>query len=249
MKIYKYRALRLGDDLSLERLKRVVSHRLVWCARPDTLNDLEEFAWTCDFSESPNTVELLAHLLVETKGRSRPEALRRALEVIRNGNLETLGAPVIDEMIRRTREGIGVACFGIAPDNRTLWSRYADEGRGVCVELEVPDSLSGTQLHSVVYEENRRIHVDDFVRSRNDLGAAAGVYTTLLTKTKYWECEREIRFLSKRPQVEVVLDGSTVTRVVLGPRTDRSVAARVEDLAGTISVCRITADGLTPACS
>ena len=249
MKIYKYRTLRPGDDLSLARMDRIVNHRLVWCARPDTLNDPDEFAWTCDFAESPNTVEVVADLLEETKGHSRPEALRRALAAIRSGNLEALGAPVIDEMIRQTRDEIGVACFAITPDNRTLWSRYADEGRGVCVELEVPDSLLGSQLHPVVYDDNRRIHIDEFLRSRSDLGAATGVYGTLLTKTKYWECEREIRFLSKRPQVEVVIDGSTVTRVVLGPMADRSVTAIVEHLARSISVSRIDAGVLTPACS
>ena len=40
----------------------MLHRRTFWCARPDTLNDPEEFAWTCDFSESPDTADLLTNL-------------------------------------------------------------------------------------------------------------------------------------------------------------------------------------------
>jgi hypothetical protein len=63
MKVYKYRAIPSGDGLALERLERIIRRRLLWCARPDTLNDPTEFAWTCDFTESSMTVELVAELL------------------------------------------------------------------------------------------------------------------------------------------------------------------------------------------
>jgi hypothetical protein len=239
MKIYKYRALAPGDELALERLERILRHRLSWCARPDTLNDPAEFAWTCDFNETRNTANLVAELLQEAKGRSAFIARQIAIEVIRRGRLGELGAPVIDDMIQRQRDEVGIACFGTTPDNPTLWARYGGDGAGVCVELDVSDSLVGTQLHRVVYNDHRRLHIDDFLRSRNDLRFTANVYAALLTKTRYWKPEGEIRFISKRQQVEVVIDESTVTEVILGSKLDQLVSARVEGLAGVIPVARL----------
>ncbi len=236
MKIYKYRAMPPGDELALERIERIVCHRLLWCARPDTLNDPVEFAWTCDFDESPMTVNLVAELLQEANGRSPTIARQMALDVIRRGKLGELCAPVIDDMIQRQRNEVGIACFGTAPDNPTLWERYGGNGAGVCVELDVSDSLFEMHLHRVVYDDHLQIHIDDFLRARNDRHFAARVYAALMTKTKRWEPEGEIRFISKRQQVEVVIDGSRVTKVFLASKLDQLVAMRVEGLAGAIPV-------------
>ena len=89
-------------------------------------------------------------------------------------------------MIQHARNGVGVACFGTSPDNPTLWQRYGADGAGVCVEFDVPDLLLGSQLHRVVYNDERRIHIDDFLRSRFDLSYGAVIYASLLTKTKFW---------------------------------------------------------------
>lgn len=248
MKIYKYRSVNPRDVAGCSRLAQIVNHKLVWCARPDTLNDPDEFAWTCDFTQSPKTLDVVAGLLQKTKGHCPSEALRRAKVVLERGAFEPLGKPVIEEMIKKMRDEIGVACFGSTPDNPLLWSRYAGEGTGVSVEFDVPDSLLGSQLHRVVYEDNRRIHIDEFIRSMDERDAAVGVYATMLTKTKYWEPEEEIRFLSKRQQVEVRIDDSTVTSVVLGPRATATAEATVRQLAGHIPVVRV-ANGLTSACS
>ena len=225
-----------GDELAFERIERIVHHRRIWCARPDTLNDPVEFAWTCDFEESPMTANLVAELLQETNGRSPSIARQIAFDVIRRGKLRELCAPVIDDMIQRQRNEVGIACFGTAPGNPTLWERYGGNGAGVCVELDVSDSLLGNQLHRVVYDDQRRIHIDNFLQARNDRHFAAKVYAALLTKMRRWEPEGEIRFISKRQQVEVVIDGSTVTKVILGSILDPLVAVRVEGLAGAIPV-------------
>ena len=117
MKIYKYRAMPPGDKLAFERFERIVRQRLLWCARPDTLNDPVEFAWTCDFKESPLTIDLIAELLEEANGLSPSIAREIALDVIRRGRVGELCAPVIDNMIQRQRNEIGIACFGIVMVN------------------------------------------------------------------------------------------------------------------------------------
>lgn len=64
MKIYNYRNfLNLGEE-DFRRLSNILSEQLFWCARPDDLNDPDEFVWLCDYAPSNDTVELVAQLLV-----------------------------------------------------------------------------------------------------------------------------------------------------------------------------------------
>jgi hypothetical protein len=50
MYIYKYRKLEDGDGESFERLQAILQTQAFWCARPDTLNDDQEFSWLCDYT-------------------------------------------------------------------------------------------------------------------------------------------------------------------------------------------------------
>ena len=234
MKIYKYREVDASDDRSVARLTRIVRDGFIWCARPDTLNDPEEFAWAPDFTPSPNTLDVLEVLLQKANRQPAPDARRRAQTVLERGVLESLGRPVIADMIRKMRGEVGVACFGSTGDNPVLWSRYAGDGRGVVIEIDVPESLLGTQLHRVIYDDDRSIHIDDFIRSMDERDTGIGAFATLLTKTRSWSPEQEIRFCSREQQVEVRIDGSTVTGVVFGPGMSSADIAAVDHIAAGI---------------
>jgi hypothetical protein len=236
LKIYKYRALSAGDERGIGRVARIVRNRAVWCAAPESLNDCKEFSWACDFTASPHTSDLLADLLVRLKGWQVELARQASRDAIGQNRLRTVAEPVIDEMIRKSRDEIGVASFGSSADNLALWKRYAGDGAGVCIELEIPDSALGRRFHRVVYEDSRVIHVDDFLRSRFDRRYAAVVYATLLTKTTVWAPEEEIRFLSKRQRVEVVIEDSAVTQVTVGQHVAPSDVERIREIAGSIPV-------------
>jgi hypothetical protein len=215
VKIYKYREIDANDNVSLARFARIVHDGFIWCARPDTLDDPKEFAWTCDFRPSPDTLDVLEGLLQKMKRQPGPEARQRAQAVLDRGVLEALGRPVMADIVARVHDEVGVACFGSTADNEALWSRCAGGGRGVAIEIDVPDSLVGRHLHRVVYSDDRSIHIDDFIRSMDGHNTALGAYATLLTKTTSWSPEQEIRYLSKE-QGEFHIDGSSVTGVVLG---------------------------------
>ena len=239
MKVYKYREAPDGDSVALARLERIVQKGLVWCARPDTLNDPTEFAWCCDFTESSQTVRIVSELLIREKGRPPGIAMRKALEVVRSGKLAGFGQTIVDDTIRQCRDEIGVACFGDTASNTTLWARYAGEGSGVCVEIDVPNDLMGTQLHRVEYNDRRTVHIDDFIVASYDIRVAALHYATLLTKSLNWKPENEVRFLATRQQVEVCIDRSRVTHVYLGPNIGAAASSRVRGIAGHIPVSSI----------
>jgi hypothetical protein len=237
VKIYKYRDLSRPDEVVFDRLERIIRRRAFWCARPDTLNDPQEFGWRCDFSISPNTPQLLTDLLIHAKGRTWEEARLRVVNTINRSRLPILAEPVIADMIRQCRDAIGLACFGTSADNETLWERYAGAGAGVCIEVEVPNTLLNTQLHRVTYSDDRRIHLDTFLRARLDPQHAADVYAvSLLSKPSFWEPEQEIRFISKRQRVNLVIEGSHITRVIMGPMVEQTTIDRIRQMADKIPV-------------
>jgi hypothetical protein len=124
MNIYKYRDFSNPTEDSFRNLEATVHRHLIWCARPDTLNDPQEFVWKCDCTATPVTLDLLTEILVRARGRIPADARAIAAAAIGSGRLEDLVKPVINGMIEQCRNQIGLAWFGTASDNEILWQRY-----------------------------------------------------------------------------------------------------------------------------
>ena len=232
MKIYKYRDFSNPNDDDFRRLEALVHRHLVWCARPDTLNDPQEFDWECDYTTSPATLELLTGVLVKARGRTQSDARSIAEDAIQRGLLESIARPVVVDMIKQCRNEIGLACFGTAPNNEILWQRYGGHGAGVCVEFEVPVDMLGVQLHRVQYATQKRLHIDHLLRAFVGRDNGQLIYNmALLSKPSSWAGEEEIRFVSQRHSVSVVIDRAQLSCVFLGEGLRPDVRARIQRLA------------------
>jgi hypothetical protein len=235
VKIYKYRDFSNPNEDDLRRLEASVHHHLVWCAKPDTLNDPEEFAWECDYTPTPATLDILTEVLVKARGRTKVAARTIAQIAIKFRRLESIAKPVFIGMIEQCRNEIGHACFGAAPNNEILWQRYGGHGAGVCVEFDVPTDLLGTQLHRVQYPERKRLHVDQLMRAFVDRKHGQVVYdVALLSKPSSWANEEEIRFVSQRHSILVALDRAQVTCVFLGDALSADIRARIQQIAAPV---------------
>jgi hypothetical protein len=232
MKIYKYRDFSNPNEDDFRRLEACVHRHLVWCATPDTLNDPHEFVWECDYTATAATLDFLTHVLIKARGRTPVDARGIAEFAIRNGRLESIAKPVLIGMVEQCRNEIGLACFGAAPNNETLWERYAGHGAGVCVEFEVPAELLGTQLHRVQYPKQKRLHVDQLLQAFVDRNHLQVVYDlALLSKSSSWANEEEIRFISQRHSILVAVDRAKVSYVFLGDELRADVRARIQRIA------------------
>ena len=232
MKIYKYRDFSNPNEDDFRRLEASIHRHLVWCARPETLNDPQEFVWECDYTATRATPDLLTEVLVKARGRSQADARAIAVVAIQHGRLESVAKPVFIGMIEQCRNEVGLTCFGAAPNNEILWRRYGGHGAGVCVEFEVPADLLGTQLHRVKYPEQKCLHVDQLMRAFVDGSYAQVVYdVALLSKSSCWANEEEIRFVSQRHSILVALDRARVSCIFLGDVLRADVRARIQGIA------------------
>jgi hypothetical protein len=237
MNIYKYRDFSRPSEDDYNRLKVLIHRRLIWCARPDTLNDPQEFVWTCDYDPTSDTLELLTELMVRARGRTYADAQAIAEVAINAARLESVVKPVIQEMIDKCRNEVGLACFGTSPHNDILWQRYGGHGSGVCIEVQVPDDQVGKQFHRVQYPKEKRLHIDQLIRAFVKPGHVQEVYDlVLLAKPSSWAAEREIRFVSQAQGISVVLEPGAVTAAVLGDVLRPDVRRRIMELAAPIPV-------------
>lgn len=235
VKIYKYRDFANASQDDFRRLEDAVHRHLVWCARPDTLNDPEEFIWQCDYTATPATLGLLTAVLVKARGWTPVEARAMAAISIEDGRLETIARPVLVDMITQCRNEIGIACFGTEPDNEVLWERYGGRGACACIEFDVPNDLLGTQLHRVKYLERKHLHVDQLLRAYAESSSVKPVYDlALLSKPSSWAPEEEVRFVSQRHSIAVALDRARVSCMFLGDALSADVRERIGRIASPI---------------
>jgi hypothetical protein len=214
MKIYKFKDL--TDETKYSHFFQIVLQNAVWCAKPGSLNDEDEYKFKLNYDPSPRTADLLSQVVARYRTTNfLPPHLSVSL-VLQNRRLEAIAAPIIKGVIDKSRNTIGIASFSVTKTDDHLWTEYGGKGNGVCVEIEIPDKFINVSFHPVHYVSEKVFHVDSFLESALFPDKAFETYRNiLLTKIRKWSREEEIRFISKRPDVNVIIDGR-ITEITLG---------------------------------
>ncbi len=132
--------------------------------------------------------------------------------------LRDIMSPLIDDTIEKCRRGIGVTSFSMTKADDHLWEEYGGKGNGACIEINIPDHLIGQTYHHVRYVPEKTFHIDTFLESAAFSDGDFQTYQNiLLTKTKKWEQEEEIRFIGDRQNVNLILDGY-ISEVTFGSK-------------------------------
>jgi Protein of unknown function (DUF2971) len=222
-KLFKYMRMDVAEI--------VLGRRTIRFTQPDSLNDPYECHLTLDRAARAELVEGHHNFLREQEPKTDEETLRaRAL-----ANEASLVETALIQY-RRIRESLGILSLSETHDSLLMWSHYADEHRGVVIELDHNhpslmtrsdgDSFAG--FFSVDYR-------DEKVRG---VPTPATVVDTLLVKSKPWSYEREWRFIRTLDLLKSVADGiyvaeidpDAIKRVILGARFPTSQLERIAKL-------------------
>ena len=87
----------------MQRLETLLRGQTFRCARPDILDDQEEFAWQCEYDPTQDTVQLLVEALVQVVGGIEEQARERVMEAVASGRLKLLAKPIIARIIQQCR--------------------------------------------------------------------------------------------------------------------------------------------------
>lgn len=225
MKIYKFREL--TDETKCQRFLSIVLENTVWCAKPDDLNDQDEFRFSLDYTPSEKTARLLAEFISQYRVTKRLPPELSAAMVLATGTLQKIATPYIEEVIHQCRTTIGVTSFSLIKSDNHLWEEYGGQGNGVYIEFDVPDALVDESYHRVNYVQERVFHIDNFLESSLFLeNKITNFRNILLTKTKKWSQEEEIRFIGKRQDVNLIIDG-LITEIGFGPNVPNDTFERI----------------------
>ena len=225
MKIYKFREL--TDETKRQRFLPIVLENTVWCAKPDDLNDKDEFRFSLDYTPSNNTARLLADIISRYRTTKLLPPQLSAAMVLSTGRLQEITAPHVAEIIHQCRTTIGVTSFSLIKSDNHLWEEYGGLGNGAYVEIDIPDALVGESFHRVHYVQERVFHIDSFLESALLVeNRITNFKNILLTKTKKWSQEEEIRFIGKRQDVNFIVDGP-ITEIGFGPHVTNDTYERI----------------------
>jgi len=215
MKIYKFKDL--SDQSTYPHVLQIVLNNSIWCAKPDSLNDDEEFKFKLDYGPSANTLSLLSEIIVQHRTTNFLPPNTSASMVIENSRLKSIAAPIIEDLIEKCRNSIGITSFSMNKNDDCLWEKYGGRGNGVCVEINIPDYLIDHSYHKVHYVAEKIFHVDSFLESALYADKAFATFSNiLLTKTRTrWEQEEEIRFIGNRQEVNFIIDGH-ISEIIFG---------------------------------
>ncbi len=226
MKIYKFKDL--SDEKKHAHFYQIVLQNTIWGAKPDDLNDEKEFKFKIDYKPSSSTADLLSQVITKYRTTNYlPPHLSASLVIERN-ELETIASPIIDDLINECRHTIGIVSFSITKTDNNLWNEYGGKGNGVCIEINIPDSLINKSYWPVRYVPEKIFHIDSFLESALFKDRAFNTYRNiLLTKTKRWSQEEEIRFIANRQEANLIIDGY-ISEITFGTHVQADTFRQVE---------------------
>lgn len=198
-KIFKYQPMTI---YSLNNL----NNNQLWFSKPTNFND--PFDTCFDFDEKSITLEVMKSVYKNNFPFNSSD-VKEFLNIQKN---------IKKGLIKKQRkffESVGVCCFCKKEDNILMWSHYADQHRGFCLEFNTSDPLF-KELKPVSYSEifpilNHQILTEDDKDTE----------LTKMLHTKYigWKYEKEWRIvLPDRGDQLVTYQNESLTGIYFGAR-------------------------------
>lgn len=243
--LYKYGRL---NENTLECLKR----KSIWLSNYKDLNDpfeslmkydlekhLIEYFLDTDFEGDfyRNYKLFLSKQEIELI-RNSPEPYNVYYDLCERKSLSSFKRPtkpqLYDAMVgifEKYREYAYIGCFTETNESLLMWSHYADNGKGICVDYCLTN-IDISYLFPVYYsEEMYEFSIKDFhTLIRN------------IIKAKDWEYEREWRIVyltDKMRQNNHYVKIPVPTRILLGPRFDENSIALKDALAQIVDDLKV----------
>jgi hypothetical protein len=223
-KLFKYRSIN-------EFTRKLLTAREVYHAGKDSFND------PLDGINSYRLVytseDMSTYLNYISEGRPEDEAAMVRTHFLQNPDQ-------FEDMARNNIMAdigpLGVSCFSAKNDNFLMWSHYAEEHRGLCLEFdfsrEIPMMLQQGFLMINSYMLNmRKVVYTDSTAIVNLQSVCRDRFSPVYYKSKHWEYEQEYR--SVRPAVGVFpFDPTFLQAVYFGMRATTNDMDDIRNLIG-----------------
>ena len=221
-KLYKYRAC---SDTSFSILR----NEKVWFAKPDTFNDPFD---TCIRPQETQPAEYRKFLLwwgVSVHGLAGEKLANYVAQAFdENGHIRKerrLEMEKAEANAHQTLSEVGVLSLSEKNDNILMWSHYAQNHTGFCIEFSnLADNDLGNKAIKMCYSPGFPIFSSVDVITRT-----VSSKELFLTKSDDWVYEKEWRIISMEGNVEKPLPGQ-ITSIVFGVKMEENNKNLVKDI-------------------
>jgi hypothetical protein len=221
--LYKYRSF--NGDYAEQNLRNIIVYSVLRLSAPATFND---------------PYEMFVHVVVEGTSKQRLERFTRLVEQQAPAQSRERQAEMVRTLMERPdaehaercqesisgiRQTSGVFCFAGDPRSTLMWSHYADDHHGVCLQFErMRDFL--TLGHAVRTNYRKDLPVVNWI-----VGFRKDIEQLLLAKHPCWEYEQERRITSIGDANRYLqLRPDALTGIIFGCRTKKPQRELVDRL-------------------
>lgn len=228
-RLYKYRSFNVNALRQLDLAE-------IYYSRPTAFNDPLDSNPTIQVDTDLRSLEqLLYRMLVKLKGKEAAlqEMNNHRYMSTEHGDYKTDAKAAslyvyrlvadVDDLLTDELGAYGVLSLAAKWDCPLMWSHYADEHRGLCIEYDTSDNAF-KNLKPVSYTRPRAVRVSDLIdwKVKNIAGAKEKVCETFFfSKASQWRYEREWRDLSEGSGASDA--PAYVSAVIFGLRCDDAV--------------------------
>jgi hypothetical protein len=115
---------------------------------------------------------------------------------------------------RNRQSSVRICAFSETQKNSVMWSHYAAEHRGICIEFEESNLVTNRGILKKVNYSNKVPIIEH--NSSSDIKEA------FLNKTLEWTYEKEWRYITNNSDIFLAFDKLAIKRVLLGARFEQS---------------------------
>ena len=136
--------------------------------------------------------------------------------------------------IVQSKDNYGISCFSLTNDEILLWSHYANNHKGLCIEIDTDFERSEDVSLEVIKYQNTIPWV------KRDDGRLRTGKEILSSKIYKWNYEQEIRAFCEGKHTKHKV--GRITKIILGIRVDSSLKTLVNKFREDILVVEATLD-------
>lgn len=215
-----------------------------WFSKPDRLND----PYDCRpfFSVSKNlrsiiaifdgmTPEEVELVLEKFPGCATKEDVCKLFEKISNSAntkvevkdflmrfLQSLGSGIVKAKIAN----VGVLSLTEDPKNIVMWAQYANNHRGVCIEIDIPANTRS--LKKVAYTRLRpEFEVYEAMDEKH-----GRFFDLFYTKSMHWSSEVEWRMVARQGDEAKTISGAIVSKIIYGINASNETKEKITGFVG-----------------
>lgn len=156
--------------------------------------------------------------------------------LLENSNALTAFEQVIQMIETNLVEKFGnlfyIGCLTTSPNNRLMWSHYADSHKGICIEYDFSSFTTEITLLPVVYSQNRPQLPWKYVMDQTPDSiekANRALFSVLFTKDEIWSYENEWRIIIQKANEQNIK--VPITAIYLGAKINQKNKTKVLKIA------------------